>query len=75
MMAKVVMFPIKKKLPKEVEDRLHEIAKEYVETLSATMVLFGIEDAGDPNCEEIFELIGLTFAEGIVKAVDELEES
>ena len=42
-MAKVVMFPQQKKLPKCVEERLYEIAKDYVATLKAAVMLMDLE--------------------------------
>lgn len=70
-MAKVVQFPAKKKLPKSIEEDLHRIAKEYTETLFAAMVLSSVESEFD--MDEVFELIEETYAEGLYKAVMELE--
>lgn len=71
-MAKVVMFPQKRKLPKGVEERLYEIAKEYVEALYAAAILIDLE-TDKPTQEEFMDLVGETFAEGICEAIDELE--
>lgn len=72
-MAKVYMFPEKKKLPKCVEEHLHEIAKEYVGTIRSAVLLMDLE-RDKPTQEEMMELIGTAFAEGITKAIEELDE-
>ena len=72
-MAKVIMFPQKKKLPKGVEERLHEIAKEYVDVLYSVAVLMDLEQ-DKPTPEEVMELVGMTFADGICDAIDEMDE-
>ena len=73
-MAKIVMFPEHTKLPKEVETRLYEIAKEYIEVLNSTKVLFGIEDVNDPTFEELCNLAGQIFAQGLSDAIEKSEE-
>lgn len=70
-MAKVYMFPTEKKLPGGMEKRLKEVAKEYVETLYATMTLFGLEGE-PPSTEEVQKLVEVAFAEGIIEAIDDL---
>lgn len=73
-MAKVYMFPEKKKLPKGVEERLNEIAKEYVEALFATLTIMSIEDQSTENLDEIYDLVSDAYAEALVRAVGELGE-
>ena len=70
-MAKVYMFPTEKKLPAGMEKRLKEVAKEYVETLYATMTLFGLEGEPPPT-EEVQRMVEVAFAEGIIEAIDDL---
>ena len=72
-MAKVVMFPQKKKLPKGMEESLRKIAKDYVATLRATVMLMELE-RDKPTQEEIMELVGAAFAEGIYEAIEEMDE-
>lgn len=72
-MAKVVMFPQKKKLPKGMEENLIKIAKDYVATLHATVMIMDLElDA--PTQEEIMELVQEAFTKGIYEAIDEMDE-
>ena len=71
-MAKVMMFPQKKKLPKGMEAELHKLGKEYIETLYATMVLMSLE-AEKPTYEEVLGLVEMAFAEGISNAIENLE--
>lgn len=73
-MAKVVMFPQKKKLPKGMEDDLKKIAKDYVGTLYATIMLMELE-SDKPTREEIMDLVEIAFTEGVYEAIEELGES
>ena len=74
-MAKVYVFPEKKKLPVNLENRLKEIAKEYMEMVYAVAVFYGIKDSDDPSYMEVMDLVAVAFAEGIIEAVDEMDES
>lgn len=71
-MAKVFMFPQKKKLPNGVEERMKEIAKEYVEVLYAAATIMALE-TDKPTYEEVLEMIGEAFTKGIEEAVDGLD--
>ena len=66
------MFPQKKKLPKSVEKRIFEIAKEYVDVLYAAAILMDLE-TDKPTEEEMMDLVGEAFAKGICEAIDEME--
>ena len=72
-MAKVVMFPQKKKLPKCIEEELYRVAKDYVEVLYSAAMLMDLE-TDKPTQEEFMELLGVAFAEGICEAIEELDE-
>lgn len=72
-MAKVVMFPQKKKLPKVVEEELYKVARDYVAALKAAAILIDLEQ-DKPTEEEFMELVGIAFAEGICEAIEELDE-
>lgn len=71
-MAKVIAFPAKNKLPGGIEKRLHEIAKEYIEVIQAYSLLVDITD--DDAYQEAVDLIAEAYAEGIIKAVEEMGE-
>ncbi len=71
-MAKVVMFPQKKKLPKGMEEELSKIAKGYVATLRAILILAELE-SDPPTYEEILELVEQAFTKGIYEAIEEME--
>lgn len=71
-MAKVIAFPVKNKLPGGIEKRIHEIAKEYIEALYAYAVL--VDVSNEDAYQEAMDLVEASFAEGIIKAVDEMEE-
>jgi hypothetical protein len=73
-MAKVYMFPVKKKLPEGMERDLRRVARDYVAVLQAIMIIYGLE-SDPPSHEEILEMVYTTFAEGIYEAIDQLDES
>lgn len=73
-MSKVYAFPIKRKLPGGMEKELHNIAKNYIETLYAIMVLLDVEE-DKPTYNEVLEMVEAAFTDGIYKAIEELEES
>lgn len=73
-MAKVYMFPEKKKLPGNLEKRVKEIGKEYMEVVCAIAMLYGIEDPDQPEYMEVMELVAESFGEGVADAIDEIEE-
>ena len=73
-MAKVYAFPTKRKLPGGMEKELKKVAKDYVETLYATMVLFDLE-TDKPTYDEVMELVAEAFTEGVYGAIEELDES
>lgn len=74
-MAKVLLFPQKKRIPTSIEKRLNEIAKEYVEVLQALLILLDVDLSNDKEYNEILELVQEAFAKGILAAVYESEES
>lgn len=72
-MAKVYMFPEKKRLPKGIEKRLNEITKEYVEVLQALIVLLDVDVSDDRQYNEVLLMVQEAFARGILAAVEEME--
>ena len=73
-MAKVYMFPEKKKLPAGVEERLIDIAKEYVKTVYATVLVMNVDDPDSKDYEEVMDLIETAFTKGIDVAAEEMEK-
>ena len=74
-MAKVYEFPVKKELPKEVVDRLHDIADMYVTLLDDTLNMV-CEDITDPQeYAEMTDLMLGALLEGVVDAIGKLDES
>ena len=73
-MAKVYVFPSKKRLPSGMKDELQRIAKDYVAVLYAIVELLQLDDETLTD-EEIMELVAEVFSEGIYEAIDELVES
>ena len=71
-MAQVYLFPQKERLPKNLEEKLHQIAREYVEVLFATLTLLSDEDASIERMDEVTKMVSDAYAEGLNNAVDEL---
>ena len=73
-MAKVLMFPQKLKLPSSIEERFMALTKEYVELLQALIVLLDVDIEDEAQYNEVLEMVQETFANGIIAAVEEMEE-
>lgn len=71
-MGKVLLFPQKERLPKNLEEKLHQIAREYVEVLFASLNLLSDEDASIERMDEVTEMVTDAYYEGLNNAVDEL---
>ena len=71
-MGKVLLFPQKERLPKNLEKKLHEIAREYVEVLFASLNLLSDEEASIERMDEVTEMVSNAYYEGLNNAVDEL---
>lgn len=71
-MAKVYAFPVKKRLPDEAVDCLYKIADAYVKTLNYAMVQLASDEPTNAELEEIRDLVVLTYAKGLEKAVDNM---
>lgn len=74
-MAKVYMFPQQKKLPSSLEERLNKIGREYIELLYATLTLMCQDSSNQEEMEEITALVTQAYADGMLEAIDEMEES
>ena len=72
-MAKVVLFPQKEKLPGGLEKEVHRIAKEYIEALYAALELLAKDPKDRDEMERINGMVAMAYAEGLEKAIDELE--
>ena len=73
-MSKVLLFPQKKKIPKGIEEHLGKIAKEYVETLAALIVLLDVDISNQKEYEETLIMVQDSFAKGILNAIKEMDE-
>ena len=73
-MAKVLLFPQKKKIPKGIEEHLGKIAKEYVETLAALIVLLDVDISNQKEYEETLIMVQDSFTKGILNAIKEMDE-
>ena len=72
-MGEVLKFPQKKELPKVMEEEIHKIAKNYMEVLYAAFEYFEDECETREDMEEVNDLVVSAYADGIEKAINELE--
>ena len=73
-MAKVYEFPKKMELPKEFEDRIYEVAKDYVATLKDISDALIIDPWNEEEAQAIGELVITAYAEALEMAIEELED-
>lgn len=74
-MAKVLAFPVKKELPKEVEEQLREAAKVYIGVLDELLTDLRNDFTDDKEYNEMTELMLGTLVEALLDAVAEKGES
>ena len=74
-MATVIKFPAKTEIPKELEERLQETVSTYLKSLDEIIdeVYETIED--EKECCEMLELMIGVVMEGVMEAIDDLDES
>ena len=72
-MAKVLAFPVKKTLPKHVEERLHNFVGMYVKELSSILdeLYDGLDDPKE--CDEMTEIMLETLFMSLISAMPEEE--
>ena len=73
-MATVLKFPTKKKLPQELEEDLYEVGKAYLIVLHKALSALSGDEPTDAEFDEIRDLVVMAYAEGLAKALAELEE-
>ena len=72
-MCEIYEFPRPVKLPRDLEIRLEESAKEYVNTLNGILQFFRREEFDDEELTKVMEEVLLTYLQSVDKAVDELD--
>ena len=73
-MAEVLLFPQKKRLPKCIDKSLRKIMKEYVEVLQTLIVLLDVDVDDEEQYNEVLAMIQEAFANGILEAINGMEE-
>lgn len=73
-MAEILAFPIKKQVPKEIEDRLRAVAKEYIKILNDAMDIL-IDDGSEfEGLELIHEAVARTYAKALADVIANMDE-
>lgn len=72
-MCEILKFPVKKEFPKELEEELYNVAKDYITTLNKVLDAY-IDDVDDPGeYETFFNKAMMVYTKAIVDAVEELD--
>ena len=74
-MAIVLEFPKKKELPKEIEAKLQDVAKNYVETLYIALSTLTSDNPTQEELVEVHEMVSNAYIQGLTDAINEIEES
>lgn len=72
-MCTVYEFPVKKQLPKELEERLVKVSEEYVKIMAEALEILYDGNPTQENYDEYMELMLTSYLDAFAKAVDELE--
>lgn len=72
-MCTVYEFPTKKKLPKELEERLNKVSEEYVQIMAEALEILYDGNPTMENYDEFMELMITGYLEAFERAVDKLE--
>lgn len=74
-MAKILEFPVKKKLTPEIEDVIKHVASAYLEILNYALNALSSEHPSTEELNEIRELVEMSYVKGLVEAIDKMGES
>lgn len=73
-MAKVIAFPEKKQLSRELKERLYGVAKDYIDVLYDALDGFVDDEYDYEGFKEVNEMVAKIYQEGLNIAIDEMEE-
>lgn len=73
-MATVYEFPVKVKLPKEVEEQLYGIAWDYVDALYSAIDSVYEDGMSEYEMGEVSKLVNETFTNGVADAIENLDD-
>lgn len=71
-MCKVYEFPMKKEFPKDLEERLNKVMKEFVITMNESLVALYGDDPTEEEYADFMDMMVITYMGLLEKAVDEL---
>lgn len=73
-MCKIVYYPQKKELPKELREKVYGVARDYVDVLYEALEYFVADEYDYQTIDEVNQLVIKVYAEGLNYVVDEYEE-
>lgn len=72
-MCKVYEFPVKKTIPKEVEEIVQDAAKNYVKVINETLEYLVDDDTTEEEYDELTTMLLDIYVKAIIEAVEEYE--
>lgn len=72
-MCKVYAFPSKKEFPNELEERLNEISKGYVNIIVELLETLYDGDPTEEEYQECIMMVSTAYAKSLGKAIEELD--
>lgn len=73
-MCKIVEFPQKKELPKELRERVYGAARNYIDVLYDALEHFVVDEYDYQTLDEVNQIVATVYAEGLNIAIDEVED-
>lgn len=73
-MCKIVYYPQKKELPKELRERVYGAARDYIDVLYEALEHFVVDEYDYQTMDEVNQLVATVYAEGLEYAIEECEE-
>lgn len=72
-MCKIVEFPMQKRIPKEIKDRIYGTAKEYIDVIYDALDYLDICVYDDKGIEDVNRMIAEIYTEALVTVIEEKE--
>lgn len=72
-MCKVVEFPMQKRIPKELKDRIYGAAKDYIDVIYDALDYLDVDEDDSKGIEDVNRMLAEMYTEALVTAVEEKE--
>ena len=72
-MCKVYAFPVKKEFPKELEERLDKVSREYIKIIEDLVDTLYDDEPTEEDYQECILMIAKAYAKSLEKAFEEMD--